>query len=1811
MYRSNVFTFAVTIASILFGFQVNYTQCPNNNIQWGSSPQTTTVGYTQTLTTCIYGGEYRYVYNLQAGSQYAFETCGDSDFDTQISIYDAVTGSALAYNDDYCGLQSRATFTSNGNDVRVLVDRNYCANQSSCMTLKGTRLTGAPAVNPCNSISTLSCGNTGSFNLNGSGAWNSLGGPWSTPGAEQVYSFTATITGAHQISVTNSGYYVDLYFKTGSCSSSGWTYLDDIYTSGFSYVYMTAGVTYYLLIDDENTSASSGTITIHCPCPTINVDLSTTDPIQLCKDQGVTQTITLDAGSGYASYLWSTGATSQTIDVNTAGTFSITVTDANGCQGSDQVSTVLNNNQVPNANAGSDQVINCAQPVQLGTNGNPNFSYSWSPANDLSCVSCSTPLANPISNITYTLTVTSIQGCTATDEVEVTVNSTSFSATLSGQDMSCFGICDGSATVSLNGGTSPFSYTWSHLPNLNSPTATGLCAGTYTVDVTDANGCSASVTISITEPGQIINGIIGNDISCAGYCDGDATVFVGGGNYSYSWLYNGAVIPEYSSITDNSCAGTYTVDVTDANGCIETASVTISEPQPLNITTNIIDVSCNGECDGSATVSLNGGTAPFSYSWSHLPNLSSPTATGLCAGSYTVDVTDVNGCTASATISVTEPGQIINGIIGNDVSCAGYCDGGATVLVGSGNYSYSWSNGFPSPNVIGLCPGIHIVNVTDQVTGCMEEAHIMINQPDPLVAMISGTDVTCYGGSDGTATVNVFGGTPPYNILWSDALGQTTNTAVGLSAGNFYVTIQDNNGCIFTSSITLSQSSPINAGITNTDVTCIGACDGTATVVAPYGGTPPYSYSWNDPMSQTTPTAINLCDGNYQVTITDNAHCIQVISVNINTLPTLSLSTTISNVSCNGNCNGIAYAVVNGGTPGYTFIWNDPMNQQTPAATGLCPGTYSINVTDLNGCNASSSVTITEPPVLTVSVNSEDVSCHGGCDGTATATVVGGSPGYTYLWNDPLGQTTTTATDLCAGTYSLIVTDANGCQNIVSVTIDEPQPISYNVQLTNVLCNGGCDGSASITVSGGAPGYNYLWDDPSGQTTPIVTGLCAGDYHVVITDENECKSIATVIINEPSPIIITSSATDVTCLDVCDASGIASASGGAQGYTYAWNDYQSQNTSTATDLCEGIYYVIVTDANNCTASNLVTVNSLPDINLSANTECIVNCPQSEWNFDFTSTFPDNFNGGSYNVNGYGSGGTIINEEIWGVFRNETKTVTIVDMCPHGSVTISFDLYILGSWDGNASAPIGPDGFEFIADGNTLLNTTFSNWSKPNSPFSQFFPYNINSNFTFPGQTGAAYTFSTIQNARKNNAVYHITYTIPHFSPSLILDFIGSNQGKGKDERWGLDNISVELLNTPTGSNGYIDLTALGGSGNYDYLWSNGSTLEDIGWLADGIHCVSVYDANNTACSEELCVTIDCDTCINIVADISCDSAFCSNAEWLFDFSTTFPSEYNGEIYSTLDANEATWGNFGNEATSISLDSLCDHDSVIVSFDLYIIDSWDGNLLPSVGPDQFEFKIDGMSQLYTTFSNISSFNQAYPGNIGSTYPGQTGSVYSYGTFSDGFTLYQLSFTIPHSSSQLFLEFIGSTAESITNESWALDNISIQLNTINKGAIDLTISGGSGIYDFLWDNGSVSEDLYDLEDGIYCVTITDVIDTTCSEQFCFTVDCDTGLPHKAIVNQSSNEKTGSILTYKEKTLQASIYPNPSLGIFNLEIENQSSFYSVYVMDLFGKLIYQIDGVEQDQLQIDLSEQPRGMYFVKVISEDRSVEMKVIKQ
>jgi len=242
-------------------------QCPNDNDQYGTTSAASWVeGTTNTISTCLYGGEYRLVTGLTSGYTYSFETCGDTDFDTQITIYDAATDAYLTYNDDFCGLQSKVTFTASSDQIKVLIDRYYCSGESSCMTLKGTLVNAPAPFNPCDNSVELQCDVDQAFNLQGSGAWYP-DGPWDTPGQEAVFSVTPELSGLHTLSISNSGYYVDLFVMTDSCDEAGWIYVDDIYTSATHSFDLTVGVTYYFLVDDENTAASSGTISLFCPEP--------------------------------------------------------------------------------------------------------------------------------------------------------------------------------------------------------------------------------------------------------------------------------------------------------------------------------------------------------------------------------------------------------------------------------------------------------------------------------------------------------------------------------------------------------------------------------------------------------------------------------------------------------------------------------------------------------------------------------------------------------------------------------------------------------------------------------------------------------------------------------------------------------------------------------------------------------------------------------------------------------------------------------------------------------------------------------------------------------------------------------------------------------------------------------------------------------------------------------------------------------------------------------------------------------------------------------------------------------------------------------------------------------------------------------------------------------------------------------------------------------------------------------------------------------------------------------------------------------
>ncbi|MCJ8290739.1 MAG: T9SS type A sorting domain-containing protein [Crocinitomicaceae bacterium] len=437
-------------------------QCANDNVQFGTSTAPTNVGQLVTLTTCIYGGEYRLVNNMQAGAVYRLETCGDTDFDTQISVYNAGTGALVGYNDDACGLQSIVTFTSDGSSIRASIDRYFCGNQNSCMTLRITLVSGPNASNPCDDITALSgCGASVNFSLAGSGSFNN-NGPWNTPGAEQIYSFTAPFSGGYEIEINHSGgFYIDLFYRTtaSGCSGSGWTYVDDILSSATNTVNLVGGTTYYFMIDDENTSGSTGSIVINCPCiPSATPDGMYTynGPFTIsgstngeCNDCSLrpsddqiheieilcdgTYTFETCGGANWDTYLYLTstfcgnviasnddspcgGGFSLQSSITTQlapGTYYVTVEAYSSFSGGDydlSVSGVLTPIDV--LVTPQNHIIDCVPiPVDLfanstGGSGGP-YTYLWSTGETTSSIS-----VNP--NVTTTYSVTVADGCTET-----------------------------------------------------------------------------------------------------------------------------------------------------------------------------------------------------------------------------------------------------------------------------------------------------------------------------------------------------------------------------------------------------------------------------------------------------------------------------------------------------------------------------------------------------------------------------------------------------------------------------------------------------------------------------------------------------------------------------------------------------------------------------------------------------------------------------------------------------------------------------------------------------------------------------------------------------------------------------------------------------------------------------------------------------------------------------------------------------------------------------------------------------------------------------------------------------------------------------------------------------------------------------------------------------------------------------------------------------------------------------------------------------------------------------------------------------
>lgn len=739
-------------------------------------------------------------------------------------------------------------------------------------------------------------------------------------------------------------------------------------------------------------------------------------------------------------------------------------------------------------------------------------------------------------------------------------------------NVSCFGDNDGTATAQGVDGIPPYSYAWSS--GSNSQTATNLFAGSYTVTVTDGNASTATAMVSIGQPTEVMLNVTGQtNNDCNGEEEGSATVSATGGtgDFSYSWSNGGNGPGQF-----NLAAGTYSVTATDENGCTDVTTVTITAPPAIDLlVTNISDISCNGDDDGSATVTADGGAGPYTYTWSNGAN--GPTQNFLPAGGYEVTVTDQNGCTSTTFLEITEPLELEAILISTtDVSCIGDADGTAVVsgLGGTPDYFYSWSIGGGGTAMANLDAGDYSVTVED-VNGCTAIVDFVIFEPDPILVNADMVNIDCNGNSTGSISVSSSGGAGNYTYSWSNGGSGTMQS--GLAAGMYSLTVSDENGCSATDNFTLTEPEVLMANPTSTPESEAGASDGTASA-NPTGGTPPYSYMWSN--LATTQMITGLSPGSYTLTVSDANACSSIQSVTVSSGNcVLSATVQVTLVTCNGMMDGTAAPIISNGTPPYTFAWSNGSTDSLVTALG--PGSYTVTIMDGSDCETTANTMITQPMAINVTVQTTAISEVGAMDGTASAMPTGGTPPYTYIWSN--AENTMTINGLAAGTYSVTVTDANGCAMTGSGTIQDincPPVTETGSTITDVSCFGGSDGSIDLNVTGGTPPYTYSWD--SGQATEDLTDLSAGIYMVTIIDAEGCIGNVSFTVNEPPALNIT--VDSVLTEEINDDGAIyITVTGGTPPYSFVWTDFSGE-IATSEDLVgvgAGDYDVLVTDANGC------------------------------------------------------------------------------------------------------------------------------------------------------------------------------------------------------------------------------------------------------------------------------------------------------------------------------------------------------------------------------------------------------------------------------------------------------------------------------------------------------------------------------------------------------------------------------------------------------------------------------------------------------
>lgn len=1180
--------------------------------------------------------------------------------------------------------------------------------------------------------------------------------------------------------------------------------------------------------------------------------------------------VTPTGGTQPWTYAWSNGATSQDLTAITTGTYSLTITDQNGCSSINSF-TILQPATAISATFVASEVLcfgNATGSIDISANGGTgNLSYTWNTG------ATSEDLSNLISG-NYSVTITDQNLCSITvSPISVAQPAAALTSIISKVDVDCFGNNSGEIDLTTTGGTAPYQFSWSN--GETSADLMNLTSGIYSVVVTDENGCSTNASTTINQPSLALNlSSVENNVLCFGGNSGsiDITPIGGTAPYTYSWS-NGAISQDLSGLV----AGNYSVTITDNNNCSVASSFQITEPAlPISMTFVATPVGCFGESTGSIDVTATGGTGNLTYVWN--TGATTQDLISIPSGNYSVTVTDENNCTLSIpAIGVTQPlAPLQTSLTKTDIACFGNATGAIDLTTSGGTapYTFLWSNGETTSDISNLISGNYSVTVTDE-NGCSTLNSINLTQPIAGISLAeSHTNILCFGESTGSIDVTISGGTSPNTFSWNS--GQNTEDITGISSGIYILTVTDAQNCVETIQVEVEQpNQPLTATETHTDALCIGAQQGTIDLTV-LGGTAPYVINWNN--GSTAEDQANLLAGIYDAQITDMNACATSISVEIlDPSNTAVLSETHIDAACFSQAIGSIDLTVTGGTSPYNFAWSN--GATTEDISNLLAGNYFVNVTDFNGCGEFLAIEITEPATaVSGSLTHTDVLCHGNNTGQITASPSGGVAPYSYLWNN--GETTAQITQLIAGNYSVIISDANGCEFNLSEEINQPaNPISISEQITNVDCFGTNSGAIDVSVTGGTPTYSYSWSN--GSSAQDLASILSGDYTITVTDNNNCLLQKTITVSQPlAPLSDVSVSTAVGCFGESTGAINVSISGGTTPYGYNWSNGGTTNEISSSPA--GNYSLTVTDANGCTlvgnytitqpAAPLSVVLSMTPVicfgEANGSTAAVVSggtAPYSYvWNSGSTSTTAVDLIAGNYSLTITDQNGCQLTDAIE-VTQPDALSIQLsaIDVLCFGQSTGSVSVDAIGgqgqytyNWDNGATtstvANLPAGIYEItVTDENNCAFTSSIEIEQPDAPIS--FDFTLVDNGCFEGSTGSA----SVQ-ISGGTAPYVLSWSNGSVSLSIsnlvsgdyVFETIDANNCFSSEtvsitepDQISVQDSIVSDVSCYDFSDGSINLTTIGGTAPYQYAWNSGQTTEDAINLIAGNYTVTILDAN--------------------------------------------------------------------------------------------------------------------------------------------------------------------------------------------------------------------------------------------------------------------------------------------------------------------------------------------------------------------------------